>query len=144
MNYVRMKMIRLLENRHMLREVFMQQFRQTAPSVMVVETADDLFIKRLLTLMEKQYANPDFNVERVSKELGLSRVHLFRKLKEITGETPTNFLKSFRLKKAIEMLQAQKNNINEISYACGFSSPSYFTKCFRDTFGKTPREFTEK
>ena len=143
-SYVRMKIIRLLESRRKLRDIFIQQFRQTVPLAMVVETADDLFIKRLLNLMEKHYDNPDFNVEKASKELGLSRVHLFRKLSAITGETPTNFLKSFRLRKSIELLQAKKFNISEISYACGFSSPAYFTKCFRDTFGKTPRAFSEK
>ncbi len=141
MSFVRMKMIRLLESRRKLRDSFMQQFRQIVPSTMPVETVDDLFIKRLLNLMEKHYENPDFNVEKASGELGLSRVHLFRKLKEITGETPTDFLKSFRLKKAAEMLQMKKYNISEVSYACGFSSPAYFTKCFRDTFGKTPSEF---
>jgi len=76
--------------------------------------------------------------------LGLSRVHLYRKVKELTGVTPTDFLRNYRLKQAAALLRQKDCNVNEAAYATGFSSPPYFSKCFKAVYNITPTEYQEK
>ena len=76
--------------------------------------------------------------------LGLSRVHLYRKVKELTGVTPTDFLRNYRLKQAAALLRQKDCNVNEAAYATGFSSPRYFSKCFKAVYNITPTEYQEK
>lgn len=105
------------------------------------ENIDDLFLNRFISLLENVYTDPEFNIERLSTELGLSRGHLSRKIKELTGIAPVEFLRNFRLTKASILLKQQQLSISEISYQTGFSSPAYFTKCFRIVYGVTPSDY---
>jgi AraC-like DNA-binding protein len=82
----------------------------------------------------------NFSVEDFSSEVGMSRVQLHRKLKAITGKSASRYLRSYRLSIAKEMIEAKKGNISEIAYSVGFSSPVYFSKCFKEEFGFTPSE----
>ena len=92
--------------------------------------------------IEKIYADPEYNVEKLSDTLGLSRGHLYRKVKELTGVTPVEFLRSYRLNQACLMLKKGTYTISEIAYRTGFSSPAYFTRCFKATYDVTPSEYT--
>lgn len=103
--------------------------------------ADDLFKDRLLDIMERSYDKSDFTVESMSAALGMSRVHLYRKIHEMYGIAPTDLLRTFRLRKAAAMLKRGGLTVSEVAYSVGFSTPGYFTKCFKEMFGVIPSEF---
>lgn len=141
---LKLRIIKLLEERARLREALVSDLQ--SPNVPAlkkekVERMDDLFMKRFLKLIEESYADPDFSIEKGSEKLGLSRVHLYRKVKELAGITPTDFLRNYRLKKAAALLRQQSHNVNEAAYATGFTSPSYFSKCFKAVYNITPTEY---
>ena len=143
---VKLRIIKLLEDRVRLREAYARD--ASSPAVSVKEekagSMDDLFMNRFLKLIEESYADPDFSIEKGSEKLGLSRVHLYRKVKELAGVTPTDFLRNYRLKKAAALLRRKAGNVNEVAYATGFGSPAYFSKCFKAVYNITPTEYLEK
>lgn len=144
---VKLRIIKLLEERARLREAFARELQ--SPSVSSVkqeklQSMDDLFMHRFMNMIEESYADPDFSIERGSEKLGLSRVHLYRKVKELAGITPTDFLRHYRLKKAASLLRQKTHNVNEAAYASGFASPSYFSKCFKALYNITPTEYLEQ
>jgi signal transduction histidine kinase/ligand-binding sensor domain-containing protein/DNA-binding response OmpR family regulator len=127
----------LMESRKKLRERFSKQIHINPQEISVTST-DERFLQRVLSLLETNMANAGFDVEAFSKEIGLSRTHLHRKLTALTGQAPNEFIRTVRLKRAALLLQQHHGNISEIAYAVGFSSVSYFTKCFKDFYGVTP------
>ena len=143
---VKLRIIKLLEDRVRLREAYARD--ASSPAVSVKEekagSMDDLFMNRFLKLIEESYADPDFSIEKGSEKLGLSRVHPYRKVKELAGVTPTDFLRNYRLKKAAALLRRKAGNVNEVAYATGFGSPAYFSKCFKAVYNITPTEYLEK
>lgn len=116
---MKLRIIKLLEDRVRLREAYARD--ASSPAVSVKEekagSMDDLFMNRFLKLIEESYADPDFSIEKGSEKLGLSRVHLYRKVKELAGVTPTDFLRNYRLKKAAALLRRKAGNVNEVAYA---------------------------
>jgi AraC-like DNA-binding protein len=84
------------------------------------------------------------NIEDMGSELGMSRVHLYRKLKALTNQTPSEFVRTIRLKQAAYLLAQNKINISEVAYAVGFSSHQYFTNCFQNYFNMSPTEYSHK
>ena len=100
--------------------------------------------ERVTEIIKKNLDNPDFSVDDLSREVGISRVHLNRRLKEIMGLSPSTLIKSTRMKQAAYLLVHEKVNISEVAYRVGFSTPSYFSSSFRDYFGMTPKEFVSK
>lgn len=99
------------------------------------------FIEKCMTIIEEQLTDRDFGVEKLSQIVGMSRTQLFRKIKSITGTTPTHFIRSYRLKKARQLLLQNTGNASEVSYMVGFNNPNYFFKCFKEEFGMTVSEF---
>ena len=93
---------------------------------------------------QKNMDNPEYGVEELSGDLGMVRMSLYRKLQSITGHTPTDFIRSIRLKRAAQLLQGSQLPIVEIANRVGFSSPSYFSKCFREMFGMLPKQYAEE
>ena len=87
--------------------------------------------------------NTGAEADETALKLGLSRVHLYRKVKELSGITPTDFLRNYRLKKASALLKQRSGTISEVAYATGFGSPAYFSKCFKAVYNITPTEFIE-
>ncbi len=143
-DYVKLRIVRLLEERQKLRAALLNKLQENnllLPAPDKVENMDDLFLRKFLARLEEVYADPEFNVERLSDTLGLSRGHLHRKIKELTGTAPVDFLRNYRLKKAALLLRQKLMNINEIAYATGFSSPAYFAKCFKAAYRLTPKEY---
>lgn len=144
---LKLRIVRLLEERARMRNAFTQKLQSPAVSNLKIgktESMDDLFMRKFIALIEESYPDSDFSIEKASDMLGLSRVHLYRKVKELTGVTPTDFLRNYRLKRAAVLLREKGRNVNEVAYATGFSSPPYFSKCFKAAYNITPTEYQEK
>lgn len=101
---------------------------------------DEKFMYKVMDVIEKHIAEEDFSIEEFGNEVGMSRTQFHRKFKAITGKPASMFLRSLRLTRAKKMIEEQQGNISEIAYSVGFSSPSYFTKCFREEFGFPPSD----
>ena len=101
-------------------------------------------VDRVMEIIKGNLDNPDFSVEDLSREIGMSRVHMNRKLKEMMGISPSSLIKSTRMKQAAYLLVHDKVNISEVAYRVGFSTPSYFSNSFRSYFGMAPKEFVTK
>lgn len=143
-NYVKVRIVRILEERRRLREQLLQKLQDSnllMSEPEKVDNMDDLFLRKFVACIEEVYTDPEFNVEKLSDTLGLSRGHLHRKIKELTGTTPVDFLRNFRLGKAAQLLKQKQYTVSEIAYRTGFSSPAYFSKCFRAVYKVTPTEF---
>jgi signal transduction histidine kinase/DNA-binding response OmpR family regulator len=106
--------------------------------------ADELFLQKLVSLVEARLSDTDFTVEDIQKELGISRMQLHRKLKALTDKSATEFVRAIRLRIAAEKLQAGHDNVSQVAYQVGFNSLSYFTKCFKEEFGVIPSAYAEK
>lgn len=105
--------------------------------------ADTLFMDNFRRSVHEHLSDSSLNVETVSAALGLSRVQLYRKVKSLTGYSPVEIIRLTRLKKAEHLLKTSSKTVSEISYEVGFSSPSYFSKCFKDYFGKAPGDIRD-
>ena len=99
-----------------------------------------MFITRFKEVVEARLEDSDVSVEDLAADMNLSRVQLYRKVKSITDASPVELLRTARLKKAYQMLLTTDKSVSEVAYAVGFTSPSYFTKCFKDEYGKVPGE----
>ena len=109
-----------------------------------IKTPDDRLLERVLRVVNEHLDDPALTVDAVAHEVGLSRVHLYRKIKELTNMTTNEFIRNLRLKKAAEMLSTAKYSIAELSDAVGFSSATYFATAFKDLYGMTPSEYAKK
>lgn len=105
---------------------------------------DDTFLKKVMNSIESNLSNPDFSVEVLSAEMGMSSTHLYRKLKSLTQLSANEIIKRYRIKKASFLLKNKEGNISEIMYEVGFVNLSYFSKCFRSEFGVTPKEYQQR
>lgn len=101
---------------------------------------DNDFFNRFLALFEEKMGNPDLNVEAMAADLGFERTQLYRKIKAITNYSPVELMRNLRLKKARKLMKTTDKTVSEICYEVGFSTPAYFTKCYREQFGETPSE----
>lgn len=108
------------------------------------ENVDDKFIKKVVNIIEANISNPDFSVEMLSDEIGMSTTHLYRKLKSLTHFSAKEVIKKYRIKKASLLLKNKEGNISEIMYEVGFSNLSYFAKCFKAEFGLSPKEYQQR
>ena len=97
-------------------------------------------MNKVIEVIEEHISEEEFSIEQFGKEVGMSRMQLHRKLKALSGKSTSNFLRSVRLSKAKKMIEEQKGNISEIAYSVGFSSPAYFTRCFKEEFGHPPSD----
>lgn len=127
----------LLRSRTLLRSLFSGDKAEAAEEERLC-SQDKTFVTRLREIIQQHLADSDFSVERLGEEIGLSRVQLYRKVKVLTGKTPVELLRKARLMKARTMVTTTDRSIAEIAYATGFTSPSYFNKCFKDEFGASP------
>jgi DNA-binding response OmpR family regulator len=102
---------------------------------------DDDFIRKVLAFIEENMTDSDLNVDQLANCVSLSKVQTYRKVKAISGLSIVEFIRTVRLKKASQLILEDRLNFSEIAFTTGFSTPSYFSKCFHDHFGKTPSEF---
>ena len=132
----------IIENRNRLREKFNTD--KVLSDMPIKNTADDKFIQKVTDMVTSNISEVDFGVLELSRELGISRVHLHRKLKSITNISPNEFIKNIRLRKARELLLQMEFTISEVCYKVGFNSPAYFSSCFKSHYKMSPSEFVER
>jgi DNA-binding response OmpR family regulator len=111
------------------------------PTGMTVSEVDKKFIKELKQVMEKNIPDTEFNVDQLCRKLYMSHATLYRKIHALTGETPTDFIRSYRLKRGAELLKKGVGTVLEVALEVGFSSANYFTKCFKKKFHQLPTEY---
>jgi len=107
-----------------------------------VASADQALLNKIILIIESRLGDPQLSAEDLSRDVGMSRVHLFRKLKKITGQSPSDFIRYIRLQKAAQLLDGKKGFIKEIAFEVGFTSLSYFSKCFHEFYGIKPSEYS--
>jgi signal transduction histidine kinase/DNA-binding NarL/FixJ family response regulator len=131
----------LIESRQKLREKFGKELVSLRPGEVKVGPSEQPFITKVVNVMQKNIGDEKFGVEELAYAVGLSSKQLQRKLKGLADTTANDFIRSFRLHRAMDLLVSDSSsNISEIAYSVGFSSPAYFTKCFQEQFGTTPSE----
>ena len=109
-----------------------------------VNEVDKSFMEKLRHLIDENLSNPNLSVEELGEQIGLSRVQLYRKTKALCGYSPNELLRIARLKRAASLLASTEKTVAEITYEVGFSSPSYFTKCYKEYFGEIPTDFLKR
>ena len=112
-----------------------------SPDEITITSLDEQLIKKALEIVEENLTNPNFSVELLGQNLGLSRSHLYKKLMFITGKGPAEFIRIIRLKRGRQLLEKSQMQISEVAYAVGFNSPKRFTQNFKNEFGMSPSEY---
>lgn len=136
--------IRQLVKRKKTEEAQLRIEKITKPKEMETISHDERFLKEVTQIIEERIDDADLNVTALCELAAVSNKHLYRKIKQLTGQTPVDYIRSIRLKKAAMLLRQKKFSISEVMYMVGFSSSSYFSKCFQAAFGVTPKQFIEK
>lgn len=131
----------LIENHKRLKNFFADK---TVIQKEMLTDVDKGFIEKLRQLIDEHLSEPELSVEDLGEKIGLGRVQLYRKTKALTGYSPNELLRTARLKKASALLASTEKTVAEVSYEVGFSSPSYFTKCYKDYFGESPTDFLKR
>jgi len=142
LKYLETQIEKLIQVRMVLKQKFTE-----APGDKNINTkqlsSDEKLLHKFNEKLKEQIGNPDLNVESISRELGISRVHLNRRLKTIIHESPGNYIREYRLKQAAGMLASKKLTVAEVAYATGFTSHAYFSNIFKERYGMTPSEYME-
>ena len=138
-NVLKARIKNLITNRKLMKIVFGNDAQQE-PIEAVAQSAESQFVEKFRTIIQGNLGNSDLNVETISHEMGISRAQLYRKIKSITGISPNDIIREARMKRADRLLETTDKSVSEIAYEVGFSSPSYFTKCYREFFGRTPNK----
>ncbi|HEX2922259.1 MAG TPA: ATP-binding protein [Bacteroidales bacterium] len=133
----------VLKSREALRRHYRTQL-SIIPSEITVTNADEGFLKKLIDIVEERIAEDDLSANLIAALMGMSRSVLYAKLKEITGQSVNEFTRSVKLKKASMALLQNNKSISEIAYMHGFNTPQYFTKCFKEEFGTSPKEYASR
>lgn len=144
----------LIENRRRIKNLWSNSGavpaprpQETAkPSVKTTGGADieNEFYARFLEIVSAEMGNPDLNVDQLASRMGLGRSQFYRKIKALTNYTPVELLRNLRLKRSRDLLTTTQKTISEIAYEVGFSTPAYFTRCYKESFGETPSELRER
>ena len=114
------------------------------PKKINITSADESFLENAMQVVEENIENYNFNIQTFADFMAVSRPLLFTKLKALTGQTPNNFIKTIRLKRAAQLLKSKKLNVSEVAYKVGFKDPKYFRKCFKTQFHLSPSEFVKE
>ena len=138
-NVLKARIKNLITNRKLMKIVFGNDAQQE-PMEAVAQSAESQFVEKFRTIIQGNLGNSDLNVETISHEMGISRAQLYRKIKSITGISPNDIVREARMRRADRLLETTDKSVSEIAYEVGFSSPSYFTKCYREFFGRTPKK----
>jgi len=132
----------ILENRRILKEKFSSDF-SFEPKEVKLPSADKEFLNKLVELMENHISDIKFNVDKMSKMMCISHANFILKVKNLTGQKPHNLLKTYRLKRAKQLLRQNEISISEVAYSVGYDNPSSFTRAFKAEFKQSPTEFME-
>ncbi len=140
---LKLKVDKIIEARELLKQQFSKNTGFTVKE-MTVTSADEKFLQKAIDFVKENLSDADLNIEKMSNKLNISRVHLYRKLKAIVNQNPTEFIRTIRLKQAAYILSQGKLNVSEIAYMVGFNSHQYFTNSFQKYFNMSPTEYAKK
>jgi AraC-like DNA-binding protein len=133
----------LLDSRKKLREKFGREML-LGPKKVVLTDIDEKFLQRIIDAIEKHISDKEFNADILSKKIGMSRMQLYRKLRGLTDQTVHEFIRSIRLKRAVQLLEERRMTITEVAYEVGFNDLTYFARCFRKMYKKSPSKYTSQ
>lgn len=139
--HLQVRISRLIENRQKIRRHYQSDNLSQFVSDNKISQLDTNFLKKCCAAIDKHLAEPEYGVEQLSVEIGLSRVHVYRKIKHLTGLSVSEFIRNIKLKRAANQLIDSGKTVAEIAFESGFSSPAYFSKCFRDLYNLSPGEY---
>ena len=131
----------LIDQRQRLRQYYTENQSTVDPEKITTTSLDKKFLEQVLELLEKNYADPNFGVPQMQRELAMSKTQLNRKLKALTQESPRDILRNFRLKRAAQLLGQKADTVTQIAYQVGFNNLSYFAKCFKERYGVSPSSY---
>ncbi|GAB3986254.1 two-component regulator propeller domain-containing protein [Spirosoma daeguense] len=132
----------LIQSRQQLREKYGRMI-YLQPSDLPIESAEEQFLKKVLSLIETHITDPDLDVQRLERELGMSNTQLYRKLRALTGKGGNELIRSIRLERARQWLRSGGRQVAEVAYLVGFNDPNYFIRVFRKEFGVSPGEYVQ-
>jgi len=135
---LRVRVENLISIRKKLQEKFGKGDFLYKPSGEKIKSIDEKFLTKVIKVIENHLSEEDFSIEECGNEVGMSRTHLYKKIKALVGKSPSQYVRSVRLNYAKKMVEEGKGNISEIAYSVGFSSPAYFSRCFKEEFGYPP------
>lgn len=136
--------LNIIHNRELLKTNFSgnQEFKDKLTDI-TLNSADEKFIQKIIDVINKNISNPDLSVETIANEIFISRVHLYRKLKKLTNQSPRSFIKNIKLKQAAMLLSSKHIDISEVSYITGFSNVSTFSRSFKELYGMSPKSYMQ-
>lgn len=137
---LKVRVEKLIELRAQLRARYSQEV-VLRPKDIAITSVDEVFLDKVQLIVDTHITKPDFTAELFSKEIGMSRMQLHRKIKALLGLSTSEFIRSQRLKMAAKLLGNHDINISEVGYSVGFNDPSYFAKCFKEAYGCTPTQY---
>jgi DNA-binding response OmpR family regulator len=145
MELLKKRVANILENRERL-ELKMADSEENKSLIkpVVLRTSDQILLEKIIQIINKYIDNTSLNVEMLADGVGMSRVHMHRKLKELTNQSARDYIKSIRLKQAADLMSNQKLTVSEVYYALGFSNLSHLSNSFREFYGMSPKEYGEK
>ena len=138
----------LLTTRSKLRDMILSESGKTSDGAETEEVklsaADRAFVDKLRQLIDNNISDSTLNINALNSEMCMSRASFFRKIKSLTGVTPNNFILIYRLNRAAEMIRSRDYRLNEVADLLGFSSQSHFSRCFKQHFGITPKDYATR
>lgn len=144
MDILHRNIINLLTVRRTLRNKFTGNESQNHQVEQIeMQTPDNSLMQRVMEVINENINDSDLSVDMIAQKVGISRVHLHRKMKELTNQTPHSFIRNIRLQQAAKLLKDGKQSITEVMYACGFSNSASFSTMFKNLFGCSPREYMQ-
>ena len=151
--YLKAKVDSLFKQRQMLYDYYTSKIKrekitnitdQIESATPQVTHFDDDFIRNILQSVEENIHNPDFKIDDLAEAMGMSRTVFYRKMKSLMGVSPVDFMKSMRIKRAVQLLEQDQYTVSEVGYMSGFATPQYFSKVFKETMNCTPKEYKLK
>jgi len=133
----------LIQSRKTLQRKFSRHV-ELKPAAVEVQSEDQLFLQRIMQVMESNMNNPLFGSDQFAKQLGLSQTRLYRKLVALTGYSSNDFIRRMRLQRAADLLEKRVGNVSDVAYQVGFNSLSYFAKCFKEFYQSSPRDYVKR
>lgn len=139
---LQLKVRNLIRSREVMRRMFTDnEVLSLDPRRVTLTSTDTLFVERALESVEQNMDNPEYSVEDLCRDVAMSRMQLYRKLKAVTGQSANEFIRTLRMKRAAQLLEQQVLSVSEVTYAVGFNDLQYFRECFKKQFGVTPSEY---
>ena len=144
MEILRRTIINLLTMRRTLKNKFTgKESQEEKVEQREIQTPDDALMQRVMEVINENISDSDLSVDMIAQKVGISRVHLHRKMKELTNQTPHSFIRNIRLQQAAKLLKDGKQSITDVMYICGFSNSASFSTMFKNLYGCSPREYMQ-